>query len=422
VVTGGAVIPADIHIQGESITAVEAPDPAASDVIDAGGALIFPGLVDTHVHLNEPGRADWEGFETGTRAAAAGGVTTLIEMPLNSIPATTTVAAYQEKIRAAEGKLSVDTGFWGGVVPGNVNDLEPLWNAGVFGFKCFLCDSGVTEFEHVSQPQAREAVQVLSALHAPLLVHAELPARLRMPAGGSPGDWLASRPPFAEWEAIAMMIKLARENHARMHIVHLSASGSLPLIEQAKEERVQITVETCPHYLAFASDTIRNGATEFKCAPPLRGADNRGRLRDALQDGRIDMVVSDHSPSPPEMKTGDFRTAWGGIASLELGLPVIMGLFDAPGETARWMSDAPARLAGLKHKGRIEPGFDADLVIFDDRETWSCDPRQLRQRHKYTPYAGFPMRGRVKTTYLRGRKIYDDGDFPMPPAGRILTR
>jgi allantoinase len=411
VVTGGALTAAAIHIENGVITAVRPFEEAGAPVIDE---VILPGLVDTHVHINEPGRTHWEGFETATRAAAAGGVTTLIEMPLNSIPATTTVAAYRRKLEAAEGKLSVDTGFWGGVVPGNTKDLEGLWREGVFGFKCFLAPSGVDEFEHVSEADLREAMPVLARLGAPLLVHAELPALLTSPAGATYADWLASRPPKAECAAIALMVRLARETGARVHIVHLSAAESLSLVEESP-----ISVETCPHYLAFAPDDIPDGATEFKCAPPIRGG-----LRGLVS--RIGMVVSDHSPSPPEMKCGDFRSAWGGIASLELGLPVMATLYDSPVDLARWMAEAPASLAGLERKGRIAPGYDADLVLFDPEARWTVGPESLHQRHKHTPYLGRKLRGRVCATYLRGEKIYDDGDSSgadfRRSRGRVLKR
>lgn len=398
VVTGGEIRPAAIHIQNGIITAVTPPDDQP-----AYDGIILPGLVDTHVHINEPGRAHWEGFETATRAAAAGGVTTLIEMPLNSIPATTNLASYREKIAAAEGKLSVDTGFWGGVVPGNARDLEPMWRAGVFGFKCFLVPSGVAEFEYVSESDLRQAMPILARLGAPLLVHAESP---RM---------LPARPPESEREAIATMIRLARDTGARVHIVHLAAIEALPLIEQAQAAGIPITVETCPHYVAFEPGEIPAGAAEFKCAPPIRGG-----LRPALS--RIGMVVSDHSPSPPELKRGDYDQAWGGIASLELGLPVMATIHDSFVDLVQWMCEAPARLAGLPNKGYLKPGCDADLVLFDPAERWTVRPEALHQRHKITPYAGRELRGRVRATYLRGEKIYDDGNFATPAIGRVLKR
>jgi len=393
----GTLQPAAIRIEHGVIQEVLPFE--SSNVPETEGAIL-PGLVDTHVHINEPGRTHWEGFETATRAAAAGGVTTLIEMPLNSIPATTTVAAYEEKIAAAAGKLRVDTGFWGGVVPGNTAELEPLWRAGVFGFKCFLVPSGVDEFSHVRESDLLDAMPVLASLGAPLLVHAESPS------------YLPLRPPESECDAIAMMIRLSRETGARVHIVHLAAIEALPLIEEAQSAGVPITVETCPHYVFFDHAPREN---LFKCAPPIRG-----RLRAALP--RIGMVVSDHSPSPPEMKTGPYDTAWGGIASLELGLAAMATLHADLADLAKWMAEAPAKLAGLTNKGKIAPGFDADLVAFDPDASWKVEPEKLHQRHKITPYAGRELRGRVLATWLRGQQIYDDGEFAAAPSGRVLRR
>ncbi len=321
-------------------------------------------------------------------------------MPLNSIPATTTLSAYNQKLASTEGKLNVDTGFWGGVVPGNTSELEPLWRAGVFGFKCFLVPSGVDEFSHVTEKDLQEAMPILASLGAPLLVHAESPA------------YLPQRPPESECDAIAMMIRLSRETGARVHIVHLAAIEALPLIEQAQSEGVPITVETCPHYVFF--DPVDPMPNLLKCAPPIR----RG-LRAALP--RIGMVVSDHSPSPPEMKTGPFETAWGGIASLELGLSAMSTLHHNLADLSKWMSEAPAKLAGLSNKGKIAKGYDADLVAFDPDESWTVDPDRLHQRHKITPYAGHKLQGRVQATWLRGQKIYDDGEFAAPPSGRVLV-
>jgi allantoinase len=395
----GVLQPAAIQIDGGVITAV-LPFDMDAPVTEAA---ILPGLVDTHVHINEPGRTHWEGFETATRAGAAGGVTTLIVMPLNSIPATTTLAAYEQKIAAAAGKLHVDTGFWAGVVPGNTSELEPLWQAGAFGFKCFLVPSGVDEFSHVSEQDLLVAMPVLARLGAPLLVHAESPS------------YLPLRPPASECDAIAMMIRLSRETGARVHIVHLAAIEALPLIEEAQSAGVPITVETCPHYVFFDQGSDNLSDNLLKCAPPIRGG-----LRHALP--RIGMVVSDHSPSPPEMKAGPYETAWGGIASLELGLSAMATIHPDLADLSKWMAEAPAHLAGLKNKGRIAPGYDADLVLFDPEKLWTVDPQKLHQRHKITPYAGRELRGRVLATYLRGEKIYDHGEFAHRPSGRALQR
>lgn len=438
VLTDGGLRPAWIAVRDGIIAAVGGPEElgTSSNVCDFGDAVIMPGLVDTHVHINEPGRADWEGFATATRAAAAGGVTTLIEMPLNSIPATTTVEAYRAKVAAAEGKLMVDVGFWGGVVPGNAAELRGLYEAGAFGFKCFLAPSGVPEFAEVGEPELREALPVLSSLGAVLMVHSELPEPIEQASAEIRGEdptrystWLRSRPRAAENEALALLIRLSREFDARVHVVHLSSSDALPHLRRARAEGGKITFETCPHYLWFAAEEIRDGATEFKCAPPIRERANRELLWQALLDGSIDLVASDHSPCPPEMKcarTGDFVRAWGGIASLELSLPVMWTEGQRRGagivDIARWLCQGPARLAGLRRKGAIAVGGDADLVVWHPDAPFRVDPATLYQRHRLTPYAGRELHGAVKATFLRGQKIYDRGDFPAPATGRVLKR
>jgi allantoinase len=399
---------------------------------------VMPGLVDTHVHINEPGRTEWEGFATATRAAAAGGITTLIEMPLNSIPATTSVAALQTKIAASAGKLSVDTGFWGGVVPGNAQELPGLWEAGCFGFKCFLIDSGVKEFASVGESDLREAMPVLAKIGAPLLAHAELPgpvedAAKRRPTGAlrkSHQTWLASRPRAAENDAIDLLLRLGGEFGARLHIVHLSSTDAIPKIKKAKATGQKVSVETCPHYLTFTSEEIPDGATQFKCAPPLRECENRKRLWAGLRDGTIDMIATDHSPCPPEMKrqdSGDFLDAWGGVASLQLSLPAVWTEAKRRGfsltHLVKWLCDAPARLAGLDlRKGAIAPGRDADLVIWNPEAGFKVDPVQLHHRHKLTPYAGRDLMGIVEATFLRGVKIFERGNFRTAPAGQVLLR
>ncbi len=439
VVTPGGVEPASIHIRQGRIAVVAAYEVLPSDVplFDAGESVVMPGLVDTHVHINEPGRTEWEGFHTATRAAAAGAITAVIEMPLNAIPATTAVAALQEKLRAAEGQCHVDVGFWGGVVPGNTSELRGLWEAGVFGFKCFLVPSGVPEFAHVTEADLRGACPVLSAVGAPLLAHAELPgpiesatAAARNAPPTSHATWLASRPRAAEVEAIELLLRLSREYGTRVHIVHLSASDALAALRRARQEQVRVTVETCPHYLCLAAEDIPDGATEFKCAPPIRERANCEQLWEGLADGTIDFVATDHSPSPPQMKcreTGDFMKAWGGIASLQLSLPAVWTQARARGfpleRLATWLCSGPARLARLhSRKGTLAAGFDADLVVWNPEASFCVEPEKLHHRHKLTPYVGQTVYGVVEATFLRGQKIFERGSFPEGPRGGILLR
>lgn len=412
--------------------------PSGASVADVGDDVIMPGVVDTHVHLNEPGRTDWEGFETGTRAAAAGGVTSLVEMPLNAIPATTSVAGFEAKLAAARGKLTVDTGFWGGVVPGNAAEIEPLWKRGVLGFKCFLVPSGVDEFPHVSEDDLRTAMPILARLGAPLLVHAELPGPIEKAAelescvawdGRGYDCYLASRPREAENAAIRLMLKLCREYRTRVHIVHLSSSDALGMLSAARSEGLPISVETCPHYLHFNAEDIDDGACQLKCAPPIRERANNERLWGALESGTIDLVATDHSPCPPGLKrldTGDFSAAWGGIASLQLGLAVTWTGARTRGipieRVVQWMCEAPARLAGLGRKGRIAEGCDADLVIFKPDAEFVVDPARLYHRHPVTPYAGARLRGVVARAFLRGREIVSEGRAVGAPQGQVLIR
>jgi len=440
VVTPEGEGPAAIHIRDGVITAVSGFDdiPAGCAVHEAGELAVMPGLVDTHVHINEPGRTEWEGFSTATRAAAAGGVTTLIEMPLNSIPATTSAAGFHEKIAATGGQLCVDVGFWGGFVPGNVAELRLLWEAGVFGFKCFLVPSGVEEFKEVSEADLRAALPELAALDAVLLAHAELPRPIdeavrrrpkRAPANRY-ATWLASRPREAENEAIALLLKLGGECKARIHIVHLSSSDAISQLRQAKSQRMRVSAETCPHYLTFFAEEIADGATQFKCAPPIRELENREKLWTALRDGTIDFIVSDHSPCLPAMKLreeGDFLGAWGGIASLQISLPAVWTEARSRGyaltHVAEWMCRGPAHLAGLeKRKGAIVAGCDADLVIWNPDAKFRVEPAHLYHRHKLTPYAGRELFGAVETTFLGGRKVFERGQFSAAATGQVLYR
>jgi allantoinase len=452
VVLAEAIAPAAIHIRDGVISAIAPYGSVPNDceVFDAGvDSLIMPGLVDTHVHINEPGRTEWEGFATATRAAAAGGVTTLVDMPLNSIPATTTVAGLEAKLAAARNQCFVDVGFWGGVVPGNQAELASLLAQGVVGFKCFLIDSGVEEFPNVTEADLRVTLPALTKLGALLIVHAEVPGPISRtgipacpdegsstPANLAKGDFnaasyqtfLASRPRAAEDEAVALMIRLAREFGTRIHIVHHSSADSLPLLREARASGLPITVETCPHYLTFAAEDIRDGATQFKCCPPIRERENREQLWDALANGTIDMIVSDHSPCPPDLKlreTGDFLCAWGGISSLQLRLPVVWTEASRRGhslaELARWLCRAPADLVGMgQRKGTLAVGADADLVIWNPEREFKVEGKALQHRHKLTPYQDRILRGVVEQTFLRGRKIYDDGELITQQHGVLL--
>ncbi|HTM26703.1 MAG TPA: allantoinase AllB [Vicinamibacterales bacterium] len=427
VVLPQGVRPACIRISHGRIDAIapyeaEAASSRASDsasrVYDHGDLVIMAGLVDAHVHVNEPGRAEWEGFQTATAAAAAGGVTTIVDMPLNSRPATTTVGALTEKRAAARNAL-VRVEFWGGVVPGNARDVAALAEAGVRGFKCFLSPSGVDDFPAVEERDLRPVLPILRARDLPLLVHAEWPPALHpIPATADPraySTWLDSRPPNAEIDAIALLVSLCREFGTRIHVVHLSAAAALPFLREARAGGLPITVETCPHYLTFCAEEIPAGATLFKCAPPVRDGANREALWRALEAGDIDFIATDHSPCPPSMKgDGDFVRAWGGIASLELILPAIWTAASARGmaleRVAAWLSAAPAAFVGIAaSRGTLAVGKDADLVVWDPDVELIVDERRLRQRHKRTPYAGRRLRGRVIETYVEGRLVYREG-------------
>jgi len=428
-------VPAAIHISDGVIARVGEWDDAPASVVDYGELAILPGIVDTHVHLNEPGRTEWEGFTTATRAAAVGGVTTLVDMPLNSIPPTTTREAFAAKRTAARGQCAVDVGFWGGVVPGNRDELAGLVEDGVRGFKCFLVDSGVEEFGWVGEADLLPAMQILAGLDAPLLVHAELAGPIDAAsaalADADPrryATYLASRPPAAEEQAIALVTRLCRETKARTHIVHHSAASALGQLRQARAEGLPLTAETCPHYLHFTAEAIADGATPFKCAPPIRDADNREQLWRALAEGVLDLVASDHSPCSPSLKAieaGDFVAAWGGVSGLQLALPVVWTEARARGHTladvARWMCAGPARLARLTgKKGAIAAGCDADLVVFADDEKTTVTPELVQHRHKVTPYAGETLFGAVHATYLRGTRVAERGRALAMDLGVLL--
>jgi allantoinase len=419
VITPEGTRAASIHISDGRITRVAPYDDTgdSTEIYEADAAVVMPGIVDTHVHVNEPGRTEWEGFETGTRAAAAGGVTTILDMPLNSIPATTNVEALEAKRDSARGKSIVNVEFIGGVVPGNAREIEPLARAGVRAFKCFLAPSGVDEFPNVSEGDLRVAFPALARMGLPLMVHAEDPACLIEPHQPSEkySDYLASRPVEAEHSAIEMIVKLLEWCPTPVHIVHLSSATSLDIIRRAKDRGLPLTVETCPHYLTFAAEEIPDSATEYKCAPPIRSAAEREALWDALINGDIDLIASDHSPCLPSMKDsdGNFFGCWGGIASLQLSLAAVWTGAVARGvaieKVVEWMSAAPARLAGLAdRKGAISSGYDADIIVVDAEHSWTVDPRALFHRHPVTPYAGRELRGIVRSTFVSGRVAYSN--------------
>jgi len=403
-------------------------------VVDAGASVVMPGLIDPHVHINEPGRTDWEGFDTATSAAAAGGLTMLVDMPLNSSPVTTTGAAFDRKREAAEGRLHCDCGFWGGVVPGNEHEIEPLIARGVLGFKAFLTHSGIDEFPNVTEADLHKVMPVIAAHGLPLLVHCELEGAGKASSGEMDSDrrsyrnYLLSRPARWEVDAIDLMIRLCEQYGCRTHIVHLSSAAAIGAIRQAKERGLPLTVETAPHYLYFSAEDIGDGETYFKCAPPIRERENNAALWEALREGVIDFVATDHSPAPPAMKEpegGDLTRAWGGISSLQLSLPVVWTAarrrgFEA-GDLARWLCASPAVLVGeAGRRGKIAPGYYADLVIWDPAGTFKVEREGLLHRHKGTPYLGEELNGVVEQTWLRGEKIFDRRDGVRLNRGRVV--
>ena len=431
VLTAEGIRPAVVLIENGKIADVTNRAPAGTPIDDVRDDVVMPGLVDCHVHVNEPGRTEWEGFETATRAAAAGGITTIIDMPLNSNPVTTTLPALEIKLEAAEKKLWVDTAFWGGIVPGNAGSLESMIAAGVRGFKCFLIHSGIDDFPNVTEADLRLAMPILARWHVPLLVHAELEC-------GESSEWdnaarsykhfLNSRPRRWENEAIKLMVALARDYGTAIHIVHLSSSDALPLIAEAKRSGLPVTTETCPHYLTFAAEEIADGDPRFKCAPPIRERENREKLWSAVQDGIIDFVVSDHSPCIPELKflsEGDLKRAWGGISSLQFGLSAVWTEARRRGGSiqvlSEWMSQKTAAFANLENrKGRLAPGHDADIVVWNPEQKQTIEQSMIHHRHKVTPYDGRELLGVVKQTYVRGNKVFDEGTFATAPVGQRI--
>jgi allantoinase len=439
-VTQQGLMPATLVVDQGRIAEVGAWDAAPAGVAlhDFGELVLLPGLVDSHVHINEPGRTEWEGFWTATRAAAAGGVTTLVDMPLNCVPETIDVEALEAKREAAKGKAWVDWAAWGGVVQGNSHSLMPLAQSGVRGFKCFLIHSGIETFAWVDEAELRLALAQLRGTGLPLLAHAEVAGPVNEATAslnGAGADWrkyaiyLASRPDEAELEAIGLLIRLSVEFNTPVHIVHLASAKALPLLADARRRGVPVTVETCTQYLHFAAEEIPDGATEFKCAPPIRGRENREGLWRALAAGVIDLVATDHSPCPPAMKRreeGRWDRAWGGIASLGLALPVFWTGMCERGLglecLAKWMAAGPAKLAGLDgKKGALAVGADADFAVFDPDATWTVSPESLQFRHKVSPYLGAELRGMVRETWLRGEAVFREGTFFGEPRGRELV-
>ena len=427
-VVDGALRPCSVGVRAGRIVAVAAYEAAleAAEVTDlAADEVLLPGLVDTHVHVNEPGRTEWEGFATATAAAAAGGVTTVIDMPLNSIPPTCDVSALEVKRKSAEGHCHVDVGFWGGAIPGNAGELRRLHEAGSFGFKCFLLPSGVDEFPPLDEAGLELAMREIAAFGGLLIVHAEDAREIgEVPPGRGYAGFLGSRPPAAERRAIETLLETAERTGARVHVLHLSSAAALPAIGAARERGVRVSVETCPHYLSFAAEEIPDGATWFKCCPPIRDAANRDALWAGLRTGQIDCVVSDHSPCTADLKTDDFAGAWGGIASLQLGLSAVWTAArqrDVPlAEVVEWMSSGPAALCGLARKGALAVGRDADMCVFAPDDSFVVDAAALRHRNPVSAYDGKRLTGTVRRTWLRGRPCPSlvDGE----PAGRLLRR
>ncbi|RKR83812.1 allantoinase [Mucilaginibacter gracilis] len=399
-------------------------------VIDVGDKIVMAGVIDPHIHINEPGRTDWEGFNTATHAAIAGGLTTLVDMPLNSAPVTTSVEAFEQKLAAAKNQLHTNVGFWGGIVPGNSHQIEPLIKKGVLGFKAFLTHSGIDDFPNATEDDLRKAMPIIAKYNLPLLVHCELTDDFKVTDQDplSYTDYLASRPKYWEDDAVSLMIRLCEEFNCRVHIVHLSSSNSIGQIAEAKKRGLSLTVETGQHYLYFAAEDIKNGQTQFKCAPPIREKDNNDLLWEALKSGVIDFVATDHSPAPPDLKqmqSGDFIKAWGGISSLQFALPVLWTAAKQRNctvmDVAKWLSENPAKLIGKAgSKGKLAKGYDADLVIWDAEASFKLTEDMIYHKHKVTPYLGETLFGVVEQTYIAGVKVFDKGNIKLNQGQIVL--
>lgn len=428
------IINATVSIENGIITDIVEGliDDTSIEIIDVQNKILMPGIIDPHVHINEPGRTDWEGFDTATKSALAAGITTLVDMPLNASPVTTTADAFDQKIQSTKNKLHTNCGFWGGIIPGNENKIEKLIEKGVLGFKAFLTHSGIDEFPNVTEVDLKKAMPFIAKYNLPLLVHCELSNEIQHSIFNTQNksyqNYLASRPKAWEDKAIAMMIRLCEEYNCRTHIVHLSSSNSIEQIATAKQKGLPLTVETAQHYLYFNAEDIKDGQTQFKCAPPIREKTNNEKLWQALKEGIIDFVATDHSPAPPNLKeiqTGDFMKAWGGIASLQFALPVLWTAAKkhncSLNDVAKWLCEKPAQFIGKQNtKGKIQKGYDADLIIWDDKKQFTVTENIIQHKHKITPYLTETLYGVVEQTYLAGEKIYDNGNILHLSKGKIV--